>query len=107
MSKMKLLLDVVSDLHSLANSVEAVAKAIEQPETNDAEAKKPAEQKKENAEPQITLEQVRAVLAEKSNEGYTAQVRELLKKHGADRLSSIDPSEYISLLADAEVLGNE
>lgn len=29
MSKMKLLLDVVSDLHSLANSVEAVAKAID------------------------------------------------------------------------------
>ena len=106
MSKMKLLLDVVSDLHSLANSVEAVAKAIEQPKNADAEATKPAESKKENAEPQITLEQVRAVLAEKSNEGYTAQVRELLKKHGADRLSAIDPSEYVSLLADAEVLGN-
>lgn len=106
MSKMKLLLDVVSDLRSLAESVDAVAKAIEQSETVAEGSKKPAESKKENTEPQITLEQVRAVLAEKSNEGYTAQVRELLKKYGADRLSAINQSEYAALLADAEVLGN-
>ena len=106
MSKMKLLFEVVSELRSLADSLEAVAKAIEQPQTAADETEKFTETKKENSEPQITLEQVRAALAEKSNEGYTAQVRELLKKYGADRLSAIDPSEYASLLADAEVLGN-
>ena len=54
----------------------------------------------------ITLEDVRAVLAEKSRNGHTAGVRELLKKHGADRLSEIDPTNYAALLADSEVLGN-
>ena len=54
----------------------------------------------------FTLEQVRAALAEKSRSGYTAQVRELLIKHGAAKLSDIDPAEYPALLADAEVLGN-
>ncbi len=54
----------------------------------------------------ITLEQVRAALAEKSRDGHTAKVRELLEKHGAAKLSEIDPSEYPALLAEAEVLGN-
>lgn len=54
----------------------------------------------------ITLEAVRAVLAEKSRAGHTAKVRELLEKHGAEKLSEIDPAEYPALLAEAEVLGN-
>ena len=54
----------------------------------------------------VTLEQVRAVLAEKSRDGHTAEVRVLLEKHGAVKLSGIDPGEYAGLLADAEALGN-
>ena len=57
-------------------------------------------------EKSLTLEAVRAVLAEKSRVGHTARVRELLEKHGAKKLSEIDPSEYAALLAEAEVLGN-
>ena len=60
----------------------------------------------EAAKPELTLEQVRAVLAEKSRGGYTAQVRELLVKHGAAKLSDIDPAEYPALMSDAEELGN-
>lgn len=52
----------------------------------------------------IKLEQVRAVLAEKSQDGFTAEVRSLLQKYGASRLSEIDPSHYADLLADAEEL---
>jgi len=54
----------------------------------------------------VTLEQVRAVLAEKSRDGYTTEVRALLEKHGAAKLSEIDPGEYAALLAEAEVLRN-
>ncbi|MBT9142480.1 MAG: hypothetical protein DDT29_00874 [Dehalococcoidia bacterium] len=61
---------------------------------------------KQDAPKPITLEQVRAVLAEKSRDGHTAKVRELLEKHGAAKLSEIDPSEYPALLAEAEALGN-
>ena len=53
-----------------------------------------------------SLETVRAVLAEKSCNGHTDEVRALLKKHGAAKLSEIDPLEYPSLLAEAEGLGN-
>lgn len=44
------------------------------------------------------------MLAEKSRAGHTAEVKALLTKHGADKLSDIDPAEYPALLADAEVL---
>jgi hypothetical protein len=54
-----------------------------------------------------TLEEVRAVLAEKSRMGHTAAIRALLQKYGADRLSGVDTANYKSLLADAEGLGNE
>lgn len=58
------------------------------------------------AEKPLTLEEVRAVLAEKSRAGHTAEIRELLKRHGADRLSAVDPSGYRALLAEAEVIGH-
>lgn len=116
MSKMKLLLDVVSDLRSLADSLQAVADAVaqggqEQPDqtTEEKPAQKPEKKnvakQVEKPEPKpLTLEQVRAALAEKSRAGHTAEVKALLIKHGADKLSDIDPAEYPVLLADAEVL---
>ena len=51
-----------------------------------------------------TLEEVRAVLAEKSRAGHTDAIRDLLIKHGAKKLSEIDPEKYPLLLSDAEAL---
>ena len=62
----------------------------------------------QSAEPKpkpVTLAQVRAVLAEKSRCGHTAQVRELLQKHGAAKLSAIDPAEFEALLGEAAAIG--
>ena len=52
----------------------------------------------------ITLEQVRAVLADKSHDSFTDDVRVLLEKHGAKKLSEISPANYAALLSDAEKL---
>lgn len=100
MSKVKLLLDVITDMKTLAGSLQVLANALAEPETTN-EAKTELEPK-----PEITLEQVRALLSKKSIAGYTAQVKELLRKYGADKLSGIDPAQYPALMADAEVLGN-
>ena len=54
--------------------------------------------------PTLTLEEVRAVLADKSRAGHTAEIRELLKKYGANKLSLVDPKHYEALLREAEVL---
>jgi hypothetical protein len=53
----------------------------------------------------VTLAQVRAILAEKSRCGHTAQVRELLQKHGAAKLSAINPTEFEALLSEAADIG--
>lgn len=119
MSKVKLLLDVVQDIRSLADSLQAVADAMlehepepQKPEPAKKDSRKKAAKPGAKAEPEpseppkptLTLEQVRAVLAEKSRAGHTAEVKALLLKHGADKLSDIDPEHYAALLADAEVL---
>lgn len=59
---------------------------------------------KDKQEKALTLTDVRKVLAEKSRNGHTAKVKELLIKYGADKLSEIDPSKYSALLAEVEVL---
>lgn len=55
---------------------------------------------------QLTLEEVRAVCAEKSRAGFTAEVKSIITKHGADKLSAIKSEEYAAVLAEVEVLGN-
>ena len=97
MGKVKLLLDVIADMRSLADSLQAVADAMTQTEPADTPSPAPEEKP-------LTLEEVRMVLAEKSRAGHTAEVRALLVKHGAEKLSDIDPAKYPALLADAEVL---
>lgn len=54
----------------------------------------------------LTLEEVRAILAKKSRDGFTAQIRDPLLKYCAKKLSEVDPASYKALIADAEVLGN-
>jgi len=54
---------------------------------------------------QLTLVDVRAVLADKSRSGFTEQIRELLEKYGAPKLSEIDPARYQNLMEEALCLG--
>ena len=110
MSRIKLLLDVVEDIRSLADSLQAVATALGQSDPEDTPAPVPAappESAPAGPPPKaITLEEVRAVLAERSHDGYTDQVRGLLQKYGAEKLSGVDPKHYAALMKDAEVLGH-
>ena len=112
MSRIKLFLDVVEDMRSLADSLQAVATALGQNAPEDADAPNlapaapPAPAPADLPPKAITLEEVRAVLAERSHDGYTDQVRGLLQKYGAEKLSGVDPKHYAALLKDAEVLGH-
>ncbi|WP_296561254.1 rRNA biogenesis protein rrp5 [uncultured Acetobacterium sp.] len=108
MSRTKLLLDVISDVRSLADSLQAVADAML--ENDPVEVANQAASTEEpivaNLEEsvKIKLEDVRAVLADKSRMGHTAAVRDLLAKYGASKLSEIDPEKYLAMLKDAELL---
>ena len=92
---------VISDLRNAAAMISEAANTLLEmfsgAKAEDAPA--PTEEK-----PQLTLEQVRAVLSDLSRKGFTAKVRKILQKHGADKLSQIDPSHYEALLAEAAEL---
>lgn len=77
--------------------------------TNTYETDESLEAKKEyekshpvKEEPKITLEDVRARLAQLSRDGKTAQVKALIQKYGANKLSEVNPNDYKTLLLDAE-----
>jgi hypothetical protein len=94
MSRIKLLKDVVDDMNQLAESIALLAKVIA---SDREEAEEPT--------PQLTLSDVRGVLARKSQAGLTKGVKALIQKYGAERLSDVKPEDYESLLKDAEELG--
>ncbi|KAB2953742.1 DNA ligase [Heliorestis acidaminivorans] len=100
---------VVTELRNAAQSLISAADTLADIFSGSGGTQASDQQKTETPAPTekpLTLEAVRAVLAEKSRNGHTAEVRALLEKHGAAKLSEIDPAKYPALLAEAEVLGN-
>ena len=101
MSKMSEMEATIRELRNIASSINDIANWLTDAfgSTDDTEAA-PAPAKT------YSLEEVRAILAEKSRDGFTAQIRDLLQRYGATKLSEVDPTRYGGLVADAEVLGN-
>ena len=93
----------IKDLRSAAATINEVANTLADMFSTTADE---APDAATPAESQLTLEQVRAILADKSRMGFTAEIRSLLQKYGAAKLSGIDPANYKALLAEVEVLGN-
>jgi hypothetical protein len=86
---------------------EMFSTAVEEKPTKEPKKKETmAEETPKPEKKALSLTDVRAVLAEKSRNGYTADVKALLLKFGADKLSDIKPADYEALLAEAEVFGN-
>jgi len=95
--------DTAKLLMKLADDLTALAKSLSDVPEETAVEEKPAKAEKKKA---VTLEEVRGVLAEKSRAGFTAEVRAIIEKYGAERLSEIDPANFEAVLKDAEVIGN-
>ena len=102
MSKMAEIATIIDELRDIASSINRIADELTDlfSYSNRVPEVVPAPEKA------LSLEEVRAILAEKSRDGFTAQIRDLLQKYGASRLSEIDPANFKALVADAEVLGN-
>lgn len=80
------------------------------PEKEQAEAKEKSATKASSSvsskktEPPVTLPQIRAVLAEKSQAGLTEKVKELIQSYGVKKLSEISPKKFPEVLAAAKAL---
>ena len=106
MSKMSEMDATIKELRDIASSINSIANWLTEAFSTGGEAEPDTTPEPVKEEPALTLEAVRAILAEKSRDGFTAQIRELLQKYGASKLSEVDPAKYKALVADAEVLGN-
>jgi hypothetical protein len=156
MSKMKLALNVVEDLRSLADSIEILANAAKEEPEKKKRLNKLAEsdqeetlhkpgsfdelqtydntqtheklnkkgqrhdavqtylevneklQGSEKEQPQKdktsapTLEEVRAAMATKNKEGHRDEIKAIIFKYGANKLTSIDPKHYSDVLQEVE-----
>ena len=95
MSRIKLLKDIVDDMHALADSLGTLASALESDKSAAPE---------QPAKPGLSLSDVRAVLAKKSQEGFTKEIKALIEKYGAENLSAVAPMHYEALLKEEEGL---
>jgi len=75
---------------------EPAAEAVEQEQPKAVPEEKPV----------IKLEDVRTVLAEISRSGKTTEMKALLGKFGASRLSDVKPEDYADLLEAAKEVKN-
>lgn len=114
MNKVTELLDavvnVITNVRNLADSLQVVADVLSEFKSAEViEAQIPAKttNPKKEKEKVYTLEDVRGVLAQKSQNSLTAEVKGLIAKYGGSKLSDIDPSKYAEIIKEAEVLGNE
>ena len=73
--------------------------------TEELEEVQEAKHVHEEEKPTITFEQVRAALANKSRDGYTLAVKNLVESFGAEKLSEIKPEHYAEILKQAEMIG--
>lgn len=105
MSKIKLALDVVQDLRSLADSLEALANAAvcDAPEPPAAPATAP-QPETSPAAPKLTLVELRAFVAERSTPDNRPKIKALLTKHGVAKLTELPEDQYTALKREVEAL---
>ena len=114
MSRVQLLYDLVQDLRTVADDVQAIADALMQNDDIPALPEQKAipqttaaftEPDAEPAAP-ITKEQVREVLKQLSRSGYRDAVQNLILSYGVGTFSELPESEYADILKQAEAIAN-
>ena len=101
MDKVKIFKALITDLIVLAEDLQELVDVMELTEQV-SQVPEPIQKIPES--PPVTLEEVRAVLAQKSNEGKATEIKALLEKYGAQKLSRVDSAQFGALLSDAEAL---
>ena len=85
MKQDELILQVAKDLYKLAEHIDSLFNVASEKKT-------------------VSIEEVRSVLAEKSQAGKGPEIRALIEKYGADKLTDLEPSCYEALLNEVEAL---
>ena len=102
------LLRIAEGFSIVAEGLRGLAKA-EGENTKDKSVKAQKVEKQESVaevqqESPATLEGIRALMAQKTQEGKSKEIKELLQKYGAAKLSAVKPEDYPALMQEAQVL---
>ena len=107
------LISIYDELHNLIDSKEpdeekTKAKTTRKRKTKTEETPEiiPEKQPSEKTPKPLTFEEIQTAFGMKSKDGYTAEVKALITKFGAKKLSEIDPADYPALMKELEVIGN-
>ncbi len=103
MSKIKLLLDVVNDIRSLADSLEAIANAMAD---GDNQPKMQAPQTKPD-KPKVTHEMLRELAVKISRAGKREDVKQLIGKYGVKNITAIAVADLGAFYADLQKMEDE
>lgn len=93
---------VLAELTSIAEGISKLTAELNS--QNDA---KPEQSQTTNPELRVKypeLAEVRALLAEKSRAGHTAEVHALLESRGFKKLSEVPQTEYVALMDEARAI---
>ena len=93
----KTLARVIAELTQLTDSVTKLSTALKADESDLPVPKAPQKKTPELAE-------VRALLADVSRSGKTAEVKKLLESHGCEKLSEVKSEFYEELMTEARAL---
>ncbi len=93
---------VAEGLRGLAKA-EGGSKTAEKTQKAQPSATEKAQTETQQEKP-ATLEGIRALMAQKTQEGKSKEIKELLQKYGAAKLSAVKPEDYPALMQEAQVL---
>lgn len=95
---------VAEGLRGLAKAEGGTKEKAVKEQKQDAAKAQPEAQMETQQEKPATLEGIRALMAQKTQEGKSKEIRELLQKYGAAKLSAVKPEDYPALMQEAQVL---
>ncbi len=111
MSKMSELSQVLDELVACGEGLIRSATALRdifsvepEPEAQPEPAAEETATPREETMRRYTFAEVRKAFSAKSHAGYTDQVRALIARYGADRLSAVKEEDYPALMEDLEAI---
>ena len=98
--------DLITCVQALADATDSLFRTVNALRETFSGASEPPEEKPAEPVKEYSFTEVRGILAGISGKGHGADVRKLLSKYGATKLSDIRPEDYANLVQDAEAIAN-
>lgn len=102
---MEPIIELINTLNALNVTIQQLTEKMTSEYINTFEEIGTSSETPKQTEKTVDRLEVRAKLAELTRLGFSDEVRELLQKHGAERLSAVPDTDLPALLKEAEAIG--